>query len=135
MVSFPLTTNPPRPASVSRDLNSAASIPRLSHSLHDPNSVLSLSADTDHIFTGSQCFDISVSISRALFKLPSHALTKKYLKVWDKKSFTYKTSLVGHTGSILALEYAEDKKWLFSSSGMCFRFPIHLQRQLSDTRR
>jgi di- and tripeptidase len=92
-----MSTSPSIPhPSVSRDLNSAASIPRLSHSLHDPNSVLSLSADTDHIFTGSQCFDISV---------------------WDKKSFTYKTSLVGHTGSILALEYAEDKKWLFSSSG------------------
>jgi len=47
-------------------------------------------------------------------------LTEKYVQVWDKKSFTFKTSLVGHTGSILALEYAEDKKWLFSSSGRYF---------------
>lgn len=103
----------PRPASLSRDLNSTASLPPLAHSLHDPNSVLSLSADADHIFTGSQCFDISVSNFRNSCRKPS----EKYLKVWEKKTFTYRTGLVGHTGSILALEYAEDKKWLFSSSG------------------
>jgi di- and tripeptidase len=116
MVPALLTTDIPSAASVSRDLNSVASLPRLSHSLHDPNSVLSLSADADHIFTGSQCFDISVTIFRALLRrLACPDLVN--LQVWDKKSFIYKTSLVGHTGSILALEYAEDKKWLFSSSG------------------
>jgi len=39
-------------------------------------------------------------------------------KVWDKKLFTLKHTLQGHTGSVLALEIAEEKKWLFSSSGM-----------------
>ena len=62
-----------RPASVSRDLNSAASIPRLAHSLHDPNSVLSLSADADHIFTGSQCFSISVRVSCTLSTPSAHS--------------------------------------------------------------
>jgi len=38
-------------------------------------------------------------------------------KVWDKHTFTLKTSLRGHTGSILALELAEEKGWLFSASG------------------
>jgi len=38
-------------------------------------------------------------------------------KVWDKHTFTLKTSLRGHTGSILALELAVEKGWLFSASG------------------
>lgn len=38
-------------------------------------------------------------------------------KVWDRHKFTLKTSLRGHTGSILALEHAEEKGWLFSASG------------------
>ncbi|KIJ14910.1 hypothetical protein PAXINDRAFT_12180 [Paxillus involutus ATCC 200175] len=71
--------------------------PRLLHSLGDENkSVLSLIADSLHIFAGGQCQDISV---------------------WDKQSYTLKTSLRGHTGSILALELAEDRHWLFSASG------------------
>jgi di- and tripeptidase len=37
--------------------------------------------------------------------------------VWDKEIFTLKQTLRGHTGSVLALENAEDKQWLFSSSG------------------
>lgn len=38
-------------------------------------------------------------------------------KVWDKTTFTLKTTLKGHTASVLALEYAPDKRWLFSASG------------------
>ncbi|KAI6129690.1 glutathione degradosome [Pisolithus croceorrhizus] len=37
--------------------------------------------------------------------------------VWSKETCTLKTSLRGHTGSILALELAEEKRWLFSASG------------------
>ncbi|EGN97989.1 hypothetical protein SERLA73DRAFT_169073 [Serpula lacrymans var. lacrymans S7.3] len=87
----------PQPtASLSRSLPSTAPHPHLLHSLSDRNnSVLSLAADRDHIFIGTQCHNISV---------------------WDKESFTLKATLRGHTGSILALEYAQDKKWLFSSS-------------------
>jgi len=76
MVHAQFTSNVPRVASVSRHLDSVASLPRLLHSLHDPNSVLSLSADADHIFTGGQCFDISVSIFRELF-LKELILTEK----------------------------------------------------------
>ncbi|EMD39729.1 hypothetical protein CERSUDRAFT_150401 [Gelatoporia subvermispora B] len=71
--------------------------PRLRHTLHqEGTSVLSLAADSKHIFSGSQGEDILV---------------------WDKQSFTLKTKLKGHTGSVLAIEYAADKEWLFSASG------------------
>ncbi|KAG9315550.1 glutathione degradosome [Chiua virens] len=84
------------PPSVSKPAPSPSS-PRLLHSLGDVNkSVLSLMADDRHIFVGGQCQDISV---------------------WDKQSYTLKTSLRGHTGSILALELAEQRQWLFSASG------------------
>ncbi|KAG6333727.1 hypothetical protein ID866_5355, partial [Astraeus odoratus] len=83
-------------ASVSKPVPSLPS-PLLLHSLGDENkSLLSLVADANHIYVGGQCQDISV---------------------WTKKSFTLKTSLRGHTGSILALELAEEKRWLFSASG------------------
>ncbi|KIY51443.1 Zn-dependent exopeptidase [Fistulina hepatica ATCC 64428] len=85
-----------RKASLSRDVESAP-LPALVHSLHEEkNSVLSLAADDVRIFSGSQ---------------------NNYISVWDKKSFTLTQTLQGHTGSVLALEYASDRKWLFSSSG------------------
>ncbi|KAH9933265.1 Zn-dependent exopeptidase [Amylocystis lapponica] len=85
------------PASLSRPLESIAQPPRLSHTLHQQrNSVLSLAADASHIFSGSQGGDISV---------------------WDKHTFRLKATLKGHTGSILALEYAAGRDWLFSASG------------------
>ena len=40
------------------------------------------------------------------------------LQVWDNRTYTLQTQLRGHTGSVLALEYASDKHWLFSSSGV-----------------
>ncbi|KAJ7857773.1 hypothetical protein B0H13DRAFT_2077001 [Mycena leptocephala] len=55
-----------------------------------------LAASDLYIFCGSQSQDIPV---------------------WDKKTFRFKDNLRGHTGAVLALEYAEDRKWLFSSSG------------------
>ncbi|EPQ54686.1 glutathione degradosome [Gloeophyllum trabeum ATCC 11539] len=71
--------------------------PRLVHSFNQQkNSVLSLSADANHIYSGSQSQDICV---------------------WDRNTCTLKTTLKGHTGSVLALEYAEDMDWLFSASG------------------
>ena len=49
-------------ASVSKPAPSLSS-PRLLHSLRDENkSVLSLMADTRHIFVGGQCQDISVGL-------------------------------------------------------------------------
>ncbi|KAF8073641.1 hypothetical protein FPV67DRAFT_1605948 [Lyophyllum atratum] len=87
----------PRTASLSRDLQSDAPVPALLHSLHElRSSVLSLAANKEYIFSGSQSQDISV---------------------WDKKTFTLKRTLQGHTGSVLALEIAKEKDWLFSSSG------------------
>ncbi|KAH9917958.1 Zn-dependent exopeptidase [Fomitopsis serialis] len=83
--------------SLSRPFDSAERPPRLFHSLRqERNSVLSLAADSAHLFSGGPTGDISV---------------------WDKDTLKLKATLRGHTGSILALEYAADKDWLFSASG------------------
>ncbi|TDL23199.1 Zn-dependent exopeptidase [Rickenella mellea] len=84
-------------ASLSREPPGKAPIPDLVHTLHQElSSVLSVAADEKHIFSGSQGYDIFV---------------------WDRRSFSVKTTLRGHTGSVLALEIAIEKSWLFSSSG------------------
>ncbi|KAJ7043858.1 hypothetical protein C8F04DRAFT_1070669 [Mycena alexandri] len=85
--------------SLSRNLwqsDASPAIPTLLHSLRERLSVLSLAASEQYIFCGSQSQDIPV---------------------WDKKTFRLKDNLRGHTGAVLALVYAEDRKWLFSSSG------------------
>ncbi|KAJ7069976.1 hypothetical protein C8F01DRAFT_1246134 [Mycena amicta] len=94
----------PAAASLSRNLwqsdtpsqGAVSFSPRLSHSLLERRSVLSLAASDLYIFCGSQSEDIPV---------------------WDRRSLRLKDSLRGHTGSVLALIYAEDEKWLFSASG------------------
>ncbi|KAI0823293.1 Zn-dependent exopeptidase [Trametes gibbosa] len=84
-------------AYLNRPIQSLDHHPKLFHLLQqERNSVLSLAADDNNIYTGSQDGQISV---------------------WDKSTFKLKASLRGHTGSILALEYAPDKHWLFSASG------------------
>ncbi|KAL1683459.1 hypothetical protein EV122DRAFT_201331 [Schizophyllum commune] len=84
-------------ASLSRDLQASRQTPALVHSLYElKSSALSLAVDDHHIYCGSQNHDIAV---------------------WNKASFTLKHTLQGHTGSVLALELAEDKNWLFSASG------------------
>lgn len=89
--------NPIPHPSLSRFLQSNNAGPILLHSLHELNSsVLSLAANENYIFSGSQ---------------------NEVISVWDKKTFTLTRTLHGHTGSVLALEYAKDKQWLFSSSG------------------
>lgn len=50
-----------------------------------------------------------------------HPKVPDNLQVWDKYTFKLKQTLLGHTGSVLALEYAGDKEWLFSSSGTSWR--------------
>lgn len=51
----------PSVASLSRDLQSASSSPLLVHSLHETrSSVLSLAANENYIFSGSQNRDIAV---------------------------------------------------------------------------
>ncbi|CAL1713399.1 unnamed protein product [Somion occarium] len=83
--------------SLSRPLADQHGHPHLFHSLyHKTNSVLSLSADEKYVYSGSQGDDVLV---------------------WDKSTFSLKTTLRGHTGSVLALEYASERKWLFSASG------------------
>ncbi|KAJ7695752.1 hypothetical protein B0H17DRAFT_1055463 [Mycena rosella] len=85
--------------SLSRDLwqsDASTGIPRELHALREVRSVLSLAASDLYIFCGSQSQDIPV---------------------WDKQTFRLKDSLVGHTGAVLALEYAEEKEFLFSASG------------------
>lgn len=67
------------------------------HTLYtEKSSVLSVAADENYIYSGSQNCNILV---------------------WDRFTFSLKTSLLGHTGSVLCLEVAKDRKWLFSSSG------------------
>lgn len=94
--------------------------PTLHHSLQQKNSsVLCLAADSRHIYSGSQGYDVNVSrndISVAATMCHSEPLSRK---VWDKTSFKLKTTLRGHTASVLALEYDPEEKWLFSASGMC----------------
>ena len=63
---------------------------------HDRTSILSIAADGRYIYSGSQARDIFV---------------------WDRTSLRIKATLRGHTGSVLALETCEEKKWLFSASG------------------
>ncbi|KAI0325048.1 Zn-dependent exopeptidase [Cubamyces sp. BRFM 1775] len=98
MVSQPTSPQAVIPdPSLSRRIQHDDSHPKLFHSLHqEHSSVLSLAADDDSIYTGSQDGQISV---------------------WDKTTFKLKALLRGHTGSVLALEYAPDKHWLFSASG------------------
>ncbi|KAJ6584681.1 hypothetical protein B0H19DRAFT_1106072 [Mycena capillaripes] len=94
-----MLTKPGAAASLSRNLwqlDTSPGIPPLLHSLRELRSVLSLAASDLYIFCGSQSQDIPV---------------------WDKKTFRLKDNLRGHTGAVLALAYAEDRKWLFSSSG------------------
>lgn len=106
----------PDPASVSRQLDSVAPLPRLFHSLHQPNrSLLSLDADEWHIFSGNQAGEVSVS--DCIRRLGDQTVLKTNLQVWDKRLYSLKKTLYGHNGSVLALEHAPDKKWLFSSSG------------------
>ncbi|KAI0263416.1 hypothetical protein BC834DRAFT_887180 [Gloeopeniophorella convolvens] len=83
-------------ASLSRNLQ--ADTPSLVHTLqhHGETSILSIVTSENHIYSGSQGQDISV---------------------WDNRTYSLETQLRGHTGSVLALEYAADKRWLFSSSG------------------
>ncbi|EIW59658.1 Zn-dependent exopeptidase [Trametes versicolor FP-101664 SS1] len=84
-------------ASLSRPVLSIDRQPKLFHSLQqEHNSVLSLAADDESIYTGSQDGQISV---------------------WDKTTFKLRAVLKGHNGSVLALEYAPEKHWLFSASG------------------
>ncbi|PIL22320.1 hypothetical protein GSI_15008 [Ganoderma sinense ZZ0214-1] len=72
-------------------------LPNLFHALHqEHSSVLSLAADDRNIYAGSQDGQISV---------------------WDKYTFKLRAVLSGHTGSVLALEYAPQNHWLFSASG------------------
>ncbi|KAF7365438.1 Beta-Ala-His dipeptidase [Mycena venus] len=95
----PVHQDPAAAASLSRNLwqsEASPGIPPLLHSLRELRSVLSLAASDRYIFCGSQSQDIPV---------------------WDKKTFQLKDNLRGHTGAVLALAYAEDRKWLFSSSG------------------
>lgn len=94
--------------------------PTLYHSLQQrDSSVLSLAADANHIYSGSQGDDINVSQPPLI-----HALTLKSIavKVWDKTSFRLKTALKGHTASVLALTYAPELQWLFSASGTAYSF-------------
>ncbi|KZT09086.1 Zn-dependent exopeptidase [Laetiporus sulphureus 93-53] len=92
----PLSPTIPDP-SLSRPFDNVGGPPKLFHTLRqEQNSVLSLAADASHVYSGSPTGDISV---------------------WDKHTLKLKTSLRGHTGSVLALEYAPDKEWLFSASG------------------
>ncbi|OAD72119.1 hypothetical protein PHYBLDRAFT_96544, partial [Phycomyces blakesleeanus NRRL 1555(-)] len=65
-------------------------------SQEDENSVLSLAASRQYLFSGSQSSKIHV---------------------WDLQTFTLVATLEGHRGSVLGLSISKDQKWLFSCSG------------------
>ncbi|KAH7097612.1 Zn-dependent exopeptidase [Auriculariales sp. MPI-PUGE-AT-0066] len=91
------TVNTPDPSLSSVAVEKA--VPQHLHSVHQKDSsVLSLAADQDHIFSGSQGQDIYV---------------------WDRHSYFAKTTLEGHTGPVLALEVSREQRWLFSSRQHC----------------
>ncbi|KAI0770447.1 Zn-dependent exopeptidase [Fomes fomentarius] len=84
------------PASLSRHTSTVQSKPKLFHSLQQAqSSVLSVAADDRNIYTGSQDGQICV---------------------WDKETLRLR-AVWRHSGSILSLEYAPEKRWLFSASG------------------
>jgi di- and tripeptidase len=106
-------------ASLSRNLHAVA--PSLVHTLsQEENSILSVATGDDHIYSGSQNQSISVGVP--FFPCPTFLSRADPgpvdLQVWDNLTYTLQTQLRGHTGSVLALEYASDKHWLFSSSGV-----------------
>ncbi len=130
MHSLPWLTLPPvflrshrhssKKASLSRNLHVVA--PSLVHTLsQEDNSILSVATCDDHIYSGSQNQNISVRLSLPCPTFIPRALTR-FLQVWDSRTYTLQTQLRCHTGSVLALEYASDKHWLFSSSGVS-RYP------------
>jgi di- and tripeptidase len=97
---FALIYNNSLSASLSRDLATDESSPRLMHLLHEQNhSVLSLFTDDKHIYSGSQCNDISVCINLTL-SIYSCAHWQE-----NKKTYRLVNTLKGRTGSILFLEY------------------------------
>ncbi|KAF9013391.1 hypothetical protein BDQ17DRAFT_1386947 [Cyathus striatus] len=84
-----------RPASLSRDLQSDHSAPLLIHSLHETrSSVLSLAASENYIFSGTQ----------------NHVISVRTQVLCHARQLT--------CNGLLALEYAKEKEWLFSSSGI-----------------
>lgn len=102
-------------ASLSRHLQNEEAFPPLLHQLHElRSSVLSLASNSEYIFSGSQNEDISVR-GVILYRI---RIMDVY-QVWEKQIFTLKSTLRGHTRSVLALELAKEKDWLFSSSSEC----------------
>ncbi|KAJ7622848.1 WD40-repeat-containing domain protein [Mycena polygramma] len=101
-------------SSLSRNLwqsDASTGIPLLLHSLRELHSVLSLAASKLYIFCRCQRQDIPV--------------------VWDKKTFMLKDNLRGHTGCVLALAYAEDRKCLIWSTSTLT--PIYVLSPYLDT--
>jgi di- and tripeptidase len=119
------TTSHMKPASLSRDLRASQVAPRLLHSLQEnKSSVLSLAATDEYIFSGSQNRDILVRTD----PISASCDLIVPVQVWDKKTFTLKDTLRGHTGSVLALECARDREWLFSSGGRSTMIHRHTKR-------
>ncbi|KAG8818390.1 hypothetical protein FRC18_000127 [Serendipita sp. 400] len=82
---------------VSADDPQIPSGPVLRHTLYSSEaSVLSVAADAHYIYAGAQTGQIFV---------------------WEKTYLKLKTTLTGHTGSVLTLETYQEKSWLFSASG------------------
>ncbi|KAF9338321.1 hypothetical protein BG006_005303 [Podila minutissima] len=84
-------------------LSRSSSLQALTQCMHtltqEENSVLSLAATENLLFSGGQ---------------GAHGSD---IHVWDLEHFQLKANLKGHLGSILSLSLRDDGKWLFSSSG------------------
>src|SRR5216683_3507642 len=112
-------------ASLSRHLQ--ATTPSLVHTLiQEDTSILSVATGDNYIYSGSQNQHISVLF---LSFISTPCSCQHVYWVWDSRKYTLKTRLRGHTGSVLALEYASDQHWLFSSSGVFRTNSVHYIRQ------
>ncbi len=127
-------------ASLSRATVVVHQRPKLFHALHqEHSSVLSLAADDRNIYAGSQDGQISVCLAHPFLSASIFILTSPsgvLWQVWDKYTFKLKAVLSGHTGSILALEYAPEKHWLLSASGiLCVHRLLHARSHSINPRR
>lgn len=82
-------------ASLSRDLQSSTTAPLLAHSFHETrSSVLSLAANEDYIFSGSQNRHIAVSHSCSINTSAYHSMNypgmgQEHLSAKERTAWTY----------------------------------------------
>ena len=85
--------------------------PSLFHRLQHNRSILSLVVSDDSIFAGTQAGDILVGLIALWYDGPDSR------QVWSLETYQLRSTLHGHTGSVLCLFLAKEPALLFSSAG------------------